>query len=124
MKSKLGCLDTGFVTIKSMASNAAIRGSILAVPDACFVMMMALPLGSTRLPPMPWCPEPLDGTQIAAADKVLFESKLSAKFSSEIRFHGWSCSLGRCGQAQARSPDRRHRHFSHEPQQSFPRRAF
>jgi hypothetical protein len=28
--------------------NAAISGSILAGPDACFVMMMALPLGSTR----------------------------------------------------------------------------
>jgi hypothetical protein len=28
--------------------NAAINGSILAGPDACFVMTMALPFGSTR----------------------------------------------------------------------------
>jgi hypothetical protein len=28
--------------------NAAISGSIFADPDACFVMMMALPFGSTR----------------------------------------------------------------------------
>jgi hypothetical protein len=28
--------------------NAAIRGSIFADPEACFVMMMALPFGSTR----------------------------------------------------------------------------
>jgi hypothetical protein len=31
-----------------MALNAAIGGSILADPDACFVMMTALPVGSTR----------------------------------------------------------------------------
>jgi hypothetical protein len=34
--------------IEAIALNAAISGSILAVPDACFVMTMALPLGSTR----------------------------------------------------------------------------
>jgi len=28
-------------------SDAAISGSIFADPDACFVMMMALPFGST-----------------------------------------------------------------------------
>jgi hypothetical protein len=31
-----------------MALSAAIKGSIFAVPEACFVMMMALPFGSTR----------------------------------------------------------------------------
>src|SRR5262245_5650242 len=36
------------VAIKAIALNAAISGSILADPDACFVMMMALPLGSAR----------------------------------------------------------------------------
>jgi hypothetical protein len=30
-----------------MALNAAIRGSILAEPDACLVMTMALPFGSS-----------------------------------------------------------------------------
>ena len=34
-----------------MALNAAMSGSILAVPDACFVMIMALPFGSTRALP-------------------------------------------------------------------------
>jgi hypothetical protein len=28
--------------------NAAVRGSLLGLLDACFVMMIALPLGSTR----------------------------------------------------------------------------
>jgi hypothetical protein len=31
----LGCADTGFAAIQAMALNAAISGSILAVPDAC-----------------------------------------------------------------------------------------
>ena len=47
----LGCDDHGFVDINAMALNAAINGSILALPDACFVMMMALPFGSTRALP-------------------------------------------------------------------------
>jgi putative SOS response-associated peptidase YedK len=38
----LGCAVAGFAAIQVMALNAAIRGSILAVPDACLVMMMAL----------------------------------------------------------------------------------
>jgi hypothetical protein len=37
-----------FVDIDAMALSAAIKGSIFAVPEACFVMMMALPFGSTR----------------------------------------------------------------------------
>jgi hypothetical protein len=44
----LGREDQGFVDISAMALNAAIGGSILADPDGCFVMMMALPFGSTR----------------------------------------------------------------------------
>ena len=44
----LGLDDQEFVDINAMALNAAISGSILAEPDACFVMMMALPFGSTR----------------------------------------------------------------------------
>jgi hypothetical protein len=44
----LGCADAGFAAIQAIALNAAIKGSILAVPDARLVMMMALPLGSTR----------------------------------------------------------------------------
>jgi len=40
--------DHGFVDISATALNAAISGSILAVPEACLVMMIALPLGSTR----------------------------------------------------------------------------
>ena len=43
-----GCDDAVFVDIHAMALNAAISGSILAVPEACFVMTMALPFGSTR----------------------------------------------------------------------------
>src|SRR5262245_5053666 len=44
----LGREDHGFVEIRAIALNAAISGSILAEPEACFVIMMALPLGSTR----------------------------------------------------------------------------
>ena len=44
----LGLDDQGFVDISAIALNAAINGSILAEPDACLVMMIALPLGSTR----------------------------------------------------------------------------
>jgi len=44
----LGCDEAGFADIQATALNAAINGSILAVPDACFVMTMALPVGSTR----------------------------------------------------------------------------
>jgi hypothetical protein len=36
----LGREDQGFVDINAMALNAAISGSILALPDACLVMMM------------------------------------------------------------------------------------
>jgi hypothetical protein len=42
----LGRADQRLVEINAMASNAAISGSILADPEACFVMMMALPFGS------------------------------------------------------------------------------
>jgi hypothetical protein len=44
----LGRDDQVFVDISAIALNAAISGSILAVPEACLVMMMALPFGSTR----------------------------------------------------------------------------
>src|SRR5215468_6614513 len=44
----LGRVDHGFVGISAMALNAAISGSILAEPDARLVIMMALPLSSTR----------------------------------------------------------------------------
>jgi hypothetical protein len=44
----LGCDDAGFADIQATALNAAISGSIFAVPEACFVMTMALPFGSTR----------------------------------------------------------------------------
>jgi hypothetical protein len=44
----LGRVDQGFVGISAMALRAAISGSIFADPDACFVMMTALPFGSTR----------------------------------------------------------------------------
>ena len=43
-----GCDDAVFAAIHAIALNAAISGSILAVPDARFVMAMALPFGSTR----------------------------------------------------------------------------
>jgi hypothetical protein len=39
------------MAISAMALNAAISGSILAVPDASFVTNMALPFGSTRALP-------------------------------------------------------------------------
>jgi hypothetical protein len=44
----LGCDDAGFADIQATALNAAISGSIFAVPEACFVMTIALPFGSTR----------------------------------------------------------------------------
>jgi hypothetical protein len=44
----LGRYNQGFVDINAMALNAAINGSILAEPDACFVIMMALPFGSMQ----------------------------------------------------------------------------
>ena len=47
----LGRDDHGLVDINAMALNAAIKGSILADPEACFVMTMALPFGSTRALP-------------------------------------------------------------------------
>jgi hypothetical protein len=43
----LASTDHWFVDINAIALNAAIRGSIFAEPDACFMMMIALPLGST-----------------------------------------------------------------------------
>ncbi len=43
----LGRADQRFVEINKMALNATLSGSILAQPDAYFVMMMALPLSST-----------------------------------------------------------------------------
>ena len=48
MTKMLGRVDQGFVDISAIALHAAISGSIFAVPEACFVMMMALPFGSTR----------------------------------------------------------------------------
>src|SRR5262249_16678644 len=39
--------DHGFVDISATALKAAISGSILAEPEACLVMMIALPFGST-----------------------------------------------------------------------------
>jgi hypothetical protein len=44
----VGCDEAGFDDIQATALNAAMSGSILAVPEACLVMVMALPLGSTR----------------------------------------------------------------------------
>ena len=44
----LGRADYGFVDINAIALNAAIGGSFLADPEACLVMVMALPFGSTR----------------------------------------------------------------------------
>jgi len=48
IKKMHGRVDQEFVDISAMVLNAAISGSILANPDGCFVMMMALPFGSTR----------------------------------------------------------------------------
>ena len=47
-KKILGCDEWGFVTIRAIALNAAISGSIFAEPDAGLVTKMALPFGSTR----------------------------------------------------------------------------
>jgi hypothetical protein len=44
----LGNDDAGFADIQATALNAAMSGSIFAVPEACFVMTMALPFGLTR----------------------------------------------------------------------------
>jgi len=43
----LGRVDQGFVDINAMALNAAINGSIFALSDACLVLRMAFPIGST-----------------------------------------------------------------------------
>ena len=47
----LGCEDAGFEAIHAMALNAAISGSTLADPEACFVTRMAFPFGSTQALP-------------------------------------------------------------------------
>jgi hypothetical protein len=44
----LGRSDHGLADINAKALNAATSGSTLADPDGCFVMIMALPFGSTR----------------------------------------------------------------------------
>ena len=46
-------LVSGFMPISATALKVAISGSILAEPEACLVMMMTLPCGSTpgRWPP-------------------------------------------------------------------------
>lgn len=44
----LGHADQGFVDISTKALNVAIKGSILADPEACLVTKMAFPFGSTR----------------------------------------------------------------------------
>ena len=43
----LAASTRGFVDINAMALNAAINGSIFALSDACLVMRMAFPIGST-----------------------------------------------------------------------------
>jgi hypothetical protein len=46
-----GVHTAGFLkdaAISAMALNAAISGSILGNPEACFVTRMAFPFGSTR----------------------------------------------------------------------------
>ena len=43
----LGCTDQGLVDNNAMAWNAAISGSIFAMPEACFAMM-ALPFDAAR----------------------------------------------------------------------------
>ena len=43
--------DHGFVDISATALNTAIRGSILADPDACLVIIMALPFGAAGREP-------------------------------------------------------------------------
>jgi hypothetical protein len=47
----LGRDDHGFVDIKAMALNAAIRGSIFADPEAGFAIIMAC-LGLHQSPPV------------------------------------------------------------------------
>jgi hypothetical protein len=49
----LGCDEAGFAAIQAIALNATMSGSILAEPDACFVMMMALPLVHVRIADRP-----------------------------------------------------------------------
>ena len=45
-------VDGGFAVINAMAVNATVGGSIFDEPDACFAVMIALSVGSTRrLPP-------------------------------------------------------------------------
>jgi hypothetical protein len=44
----LGWDVAGFADIQATALNAAISGSTFAVPDACLVIVMALPFGSIR----------------------------------------------------------------------------
>jgi hypothetical protein len=46
----LGCDDAGLAAIQAIALNAAISGSIRAVPEACFAMTMALQI-QTRVVP-------------------------------------------------------------------------
>jgi len=43
MRRMLDLNDHWFVDINTIASNAAISGSIFADPEACFVIMIALP---------------------------------------------------------------------------------
>jgi hypothetical protein len=47
----LGRDDQGFVDINAIALNAAISGSILADPEACFVTRTAFLFGLTRALP-------------------------------------------------------------------------
>jgi len=55
----LGCADAGFEAVQAMALNAAVSGSILVVPEACLVMMMALPFGyAGHRPPPSFTPLP------------------------------------------------------------------
>jgi hypothetical protein len=44
----VGSRQPRLAAIRVIALNAAINGSILADPDACFAMMMLLPFGPTR----------------------------------------------------------------------------
>jgi len=44
----LRCDDAGFADIQATALNAGLCGSILAEPEAGFVMMIALPFCATR----------------------------------------------------------------------------
>jgi hypothetical protein len=49
-RGSLRC-GAGIIAIGAMALNAAINGSILATPEACLVVMMALPQGLRRALP-------------------------------------------------------------------------